>query len=83
MKNKKKFNDKRFLFLILFLFSTSLISLKTLKKVSIYDVRIFGTKYISQDDLEKIKKSNLEAIKYSFASEKIKSKLRNIIESSY
>ena len=34
-------------------------------------------------DLEKIKKSNLEAIKHSFASEKIKNKLRNIIESSY
>ena len=33
--------------------------------------------------LEKIKKSNLQAIKHSFASEKIKNKLRNIIESSY
>ena len=83
MTEQKRINSRSFLFLILFLFSTSLISLKTLKKVSIYDVRIFGTKYISQDDLEKIKKSNLEAIKYSFASEKIKNKLRNIIESSY
>ena len=53
MTEQKRINSRSFLFLILFLFSTSLISLKTLKKVSIYDVRIFGTKYISQDDLEK------------------------------
>ena len=31
MKNKKTINNKSFLFLILFFFSTSLISLKTLK----------------------------------------------------
>ena len=51
MKNQKKINNRRFLFLILFLFSTSLISLKTLKKVNIQDIRISGSEFFSQNDL--------------------------------
>ena len=51
MKNQKKFNNRSFLFLILFLFSTSLISLKTLKKVNIQDIRISGSALFSQNDL--------------------------------
>ena len=51
MKNKKKINNRNFLFLILFLFSTSLLSLKTLKKVNIEDIRISGSKLFSQNDL--------------------------------
>jgi len=47
----KKFNRKNFLFLILFLFSTTLVTLKTLKKVNIQDIRISGTKLFSQKDL--------------------------------
>ena len=50
MKNQKRIY-KNFLFLILFLVSTSLISLKTLKKVTIKDIRISGSKLFSQDDL--------------------------------
>ena len=34
-------------------------------------------------DLKKLKKTNLEAIKHSFSSEKIKNKLIKIINSSY
>jgi len=49
--NQKKINNRSFLFLILFLFSTSLISLKTLKKVNIQDIRISGSEFFSQNDL--------------------------------
>ena len=48
MKNLKKINIS---FLFLILFSTSLISLKTLKKINIQDIRISGTKLFSQDDV--------------------------------
>ena len=51
MKNQKKINNRNFLFLILFLISTSLISLKTIKKVNIQDIRISGSKLFSQNDL--------------------------------
>ena len=51
MKNQEKTNTKSFLFLILFLFSTSLISLKTLKKVNIQDIRIEGSELFSQKDV--------------------------------
>ena len=50
MNNKKKINTRRTLFLILFLFSTSLISLKGFKKVNIQDIRISGSKLISQNE---------------------------------
>ncbi len=52
MKNKK-INKRNFLFLILVLLSTSLISLRTLKKVNIEDIRISGSKSFSQNDLAK------------------------------
>ena len=52
-ENQKKINTRNFLFLILFLISTSLISLKTLKKVKIQDIRISGSKLFSQNDLVK------------------------------
>ena len=49
MKNQKKINKRAFLLLILF--STSLISLKTLKKVNIKDIRISGSVLFSQNDV--------------------------------
>ena len=58
MKNQKKINKKSFLFLILFLFSTSLISLKTLKQVNTNDIKISGSELFSQDDL--VKNSSLK-----------------------
>ena len=48
---KKRNNNRSFLVLILFLFSTSLISLKTLKKVKIQDIRISGSELFSQNDV--------------------------------
>ena len=51
MKYKKTINNRSFLLLLLFLFATSLISLKTLKKVSILDIRISGSELFSQDDI--------------------------------
>ena len=51
MKSQKKINKRSFLFLILFLFSTSLISLKTLKKVKIEDIKISGSDFFSKDDV--------------------------------
>ena len=51
MKNQKKIKNKSFFFLILFLLSTSLISLKTLKKVDIQNIRISGSEFFSQNDV--------------------------------
>ena len=47
----KKINSRNFLLLILFLFSTTLISLKTLKKVNVQDIIISGSKLFSKNDL--------------------------------
>ena len=51
MKNERKINNRGFLLLLLFSFSTSLISLKTLKRLSIKDIRISGTQLFSPNDL--------------------------------
>ena len=51
MKNQKRIKNKSFFFLISFLFLTNLISLKTLKKVTIQDVRISGSELFSQNDV--------------------------------
>ena len=57
-ENQKKFKVRSFLFLILFLFSTSFISLITLKKVKIKDIRISGSVLFSQNEL--VKNSSLK-----------------------
>ena len=51
MKNQKVIKKRSFFFLISFLFLTSLISLKTFKKVNIQDVRISGSELFSQNEL--------------------------------
>ena len=51
MKNQKKIKNKSFFFLISFLFLTSIISLKTLKKVNIQDVKVSGSELFSQNEL--------------------------------
>jgi len=51
VKNKKKVKNRSFSFLILYLFSTSLISLKTLKKINIQDIRISGSELFSKNDV--------------------------------
>jgi len=79
VKNQKKIHPKSFLFLILFLFSTSLISLKTLKKVNIQDIRISGSELFSQSDL--VKNSSLKFpirlifIKTNFLEKELKQNL--------
>ena len=57
-ENQKKIKNRSLFFLILFLFSTSLISLKTLKRVNIQDIRISGSELFSKDDL--VKNSSLK-----------------------
>jgi len=51
VKNQKQIKNISFLFQILLLFTTSLISLKTLKKVNIQDIRISGSELFSQNDV--------------------------------
>ena len=51
MKKQKKINERDFLFLILFFFSTSLISLKTLQNINIQDIKISGSRLFSQEDV--------------------------------
>ena len=79
MKNQKRINNRSFLFLILFLFATSLISLKTLKKVYIQDIRIVGSELFSQNDI--VKNSSLKFpirlifIKTNFLEKELKQNL--------
>ena len=56
MKNQKKIYNRSFLLIILF--STSLITINTLKKVKIHDIRIYGSELFSKDDL--VKNSSLK-----------------------
>ena len=79
MKKQKKINHRSFLLLILFLLSTSLISLKTLKKVSIQDIRISGSELFSQNDV--LNNSSLKipirliSIKTNFLEKELKQNL--------
>ena len=51
MKNQKKIKNRSFFFLISFLFLTSLLSVKALKKVNIQDIRISGSALFSNNDV--------------------------------
>jgi len=51
VKNQKGINNRSFFFLISFLFLTSLLSIKTLKKVDIKDIRVSGSELFSQNDV--------------------------------
>ena len=53
MKNKKVIKNRSFFFLISFLFLTSLISIKTFKKVDLQDIRISGSELFSRNDVVK------------------------------
>jgi len=57
VKNQKKIKNRSFFFLISFLFLTSLLSIKTLKKVYLNNIRISGSELFSQNDV--IKNSSL------------------------
>ena len=79
MKKQKAINKRNFLFLILLFFSTSLISLRTLKKVNTQDIRISGSRLFSQNDL--VKNSSLKLpirlifIKTKFLEKELKQNL--------
>jgi len=51
VKHQQKINNKSFLFLILFLFSTSLLSLKTLKNVDVHNIKIYGSNLFTAKDI--------------------------------
>ena len=51
MKNQKQIKNRSFFFLISFLFFTSLLSIKILKKVDIQDIKISGSELFSQNDV--------------------------------
>ena len=53
MKIQKKIKNRSFFFLISFLFLTSLISIKTFKKVDLQDIRISGSELFSRNDVVK------------------------------
>ena len=53
MKNQKRIKNRSFFFLISFLFLTSLLSIKTLKKLNLQDIRISGSELFSQNDVVK------------------------------
>ena len=77
MKKHKKINPRKFLFLLLF--STSLLSLKTLKKVNIHDIIISGSELFSKTDI--VHNSSLEFpirlifIKTNFLEKELKQNL--------
>ena len=51
MKNQKGIKNRSFFLLISFVFLTSLLSIKILKKVNIQDIRISGSEFFSQNDV--------------------------------
>ncbi len=51
MKDQKQIKNRSFFFLISFLFFTSLLSIKILKKVDIQDIKISGSELFSQNDV--------------------------------
>jgi cell division protein FtsQ len=51
VKTKKKIKNNSFFFLISFLFLTSILSIKTLKKVDVKHIRVSGSELFSQNDV--------------------------------
>jgi len=51
VNKQKEIKNRNFLLLILFLFSTTLLSLRTLKEVNVQDIRISGSELFSKNDL--------------------------------
>ena len=51
MKTKQKINKINLLFLILFLFLTTLLTSKTLKKIDLQDIEIYGSELFSKQDI--------------------------------
>ena len=79
MNNQKGIKNRSFFFLISFLFLTSLLSIKTLKKVDPQDIRISGSESFSQDDVVKNSSLNLPIrlifVKTNLLEKELKQKL--------
>ena len=79
MNYQKKIKKRSFFFLISLFFSTSLISLKALKKINIQDIKISGSELFSQNDV--VKNSSLKLpnrlifIKTNFLEKELKQNL--------
>ena len=52
MINQQKISKRIFFFLIIFLFSISFLSLKTLKNVDVNNIKIYGSKLFTEKDIE-------------------------------
>ena len=50
-ENQKGIKNRSFFFLIPFLFLTSLLSIKTFKKVNVQDIKIHGSELFSREDI--------------------------------
>ena len=53
MKDQKGIKNRNFFFLISFLFLTTLLNIKLFKKVDYQDIRISGSEFFSQNDVQK------------------------------
>ena len=51
MINQQKISKRNFFFLIIFLFSISFLSLKTLKNVDVQNIKIYGSKLFTEKDI--------------------------------
>ena len=51
MINQQKIRKRNFFFLIIFLFSISFLSLKTLKNVDVHNIKIYGSKLFTEKDI--------------------------------
>ena len=51
MINQQKISKRNFFFLIIFLFSISFLSLKSLKNVDVHDIKIYGSKLFTEKDI--------------------------------
>ena len=59
MRNFQKFDKKKFIVLIILFFSTGLLTLRSLKKVTIQDIKIEGSELFSKEDIVKHSSLNL------------------------
>ena len=79
MKKKQKIRNIYLSFLILLLFSTSFFSIKTFQKLSVKDIKIYGTKIFTSDDLVRNSSLNLSTrlifIKTKYIEEELRRNL--------
>jgi len=66
VKNQKGIKNRSSYFLISFLFLTNLLSIKTLKKVDIQDIRISGSELFTQNDVVKNSSLNFPSFNQYF-----------------